>query len=728
MQAGYLVLCALLLAVEQGARLCTVVYYFYTEQYLWAWLTVSAVLPGCLIQSLSYLWFLANGHQGSSSLVIVHLLQLGIWKRHWNAFLAAMAKEEEPPGLGKLLLQQGDLFVLRLLEALLQMGPHLLLQTYAFIAADLKDPVPGVSAVLSWSSLSLSLVSYARVMCLMKPGHLSMPWAALLCQLLWRLAMLGTRIITLVLFSQTYHCWVLVVGGAHWLVMTFWLVAQQSDIIDSTCGWRLFNLLVGALYIFCYINFWDSPSRNRMTTFYMIMLMENIVLLLLATDFLQGASWGTIWMTAGIVSGFVIGCASLIIYYSQLHPKSTEIWQGFMRKFCGSDKTEKDPSSFHCANPCEERSESLGLYPVEDSKAPYQGNSLSMDWGASLKSQTVRDKSTVKWHHHWLLVKLALKTGNMSKINAAFGNAGLGCVCPHIYVTTKCFGPQRQLSFSEKEFPLPQEQHMTTLYQSSWQKDSQTEDVPETKEKLLETSSYITLSSSQHDHVHSQKMMPVTEQERPLKERGSIILQSDFSLSKCDAQEEGCRNQNPVPWRQEKNDTESPTGQVGGVGRGNENSTFYFSATMERAAPYHKEPRISPQVSHRQVEIEKDQQSKCDSNYLASKPSPVTVANISPILGQSTANHLLSSTSLCDRSQCNLPGVSSAGSRCGGPQELWRAPRNNYLSVGTWFSMMRSKLRPSEEPCFTSTPKSEPKKDGDSLRERLRQKTSLFSG
>lgn len=56
--------------------------------------------------------------------------------------------------------------------------------------------------------------------------------------------------------------------GAHWLVMTFWLVAQQSDVVDSTCHWRLFNLLVGAVYILCYLNFWDSPSRHRMAMFY----------------------------------------------------------------------------------------------------------------------------------------------------------------------------------------------------------------------------------------------------------------------------------------------------------------------------------------------------------------------------------------------------------------------------------------------------------------------------
>lgn len=50
--------------------------------------------------------------------------------------------------------------------------------------------------------------------------------------------------------------------------MTFWLVAQQSDIVDSTCRWRLFNLLMGAVFILCYLNVWDGPSRNRMVTFY----------------------------------------------------------------------------------------------------------------------------------------------------------------------------------------------------------------------------------------------------------------------------------------------------------------------------------------------------------------------------------------------------------------------------------------------------------------------------
>ncbi|KAH0514543.1 XK-related protein 5 [Microtus ochrogaster] len=188
MYAGLLGLSALLQAAEQSAR-----------HFLWGWLALSLLLPGILVQTLSYLWFRADGHQGHWWLVSLHLLQLGVWKRHWDSVAAALWKGREAPCSGQLHLQEADLSALRLLEALLQTGPHLLLQVYVFLASDFTDVVP----------------------------------------------------------------------GAHWLVMSFWLVAQQSDIVESTCHWRLFNLLVGAVYILCYINFWDSPSRSRMASFYL---------------------------------------------------------------------------------------------------------------------------------------------------------------------------------------------------------------------------------------------------------------------------------------------------------------------------------------------------------------------------------------------------------------------------------------------------------------------------
>ncbi|KAJ8775739.1 hypothetical protein J1605_016137 [Eschrichtius robustus] len=65
----------------EAEGLCTVVYYFTTGRLLWGWLALSVLLPGFLVQGLSYLWFREDGHQSHCSLVVLHLLQLGVWKR-----------------------------------------------------------------------------------------------------------------------------------------------------------------------------------------------------------------------------------------------------------------------------------------------------------------------------------------------------------------------------------------------------------------------------------------------------------------------------------------------------------------------------------------------------------------------------------------------------------------------------------------------------------------------
>ncbi|XP_033621456.1 XK-related protein 5 [Fukomys damarensis] len=407
---------------QDSICLGSVAYFLATGQRLWAWLALCTLLPGLLVQGLSYLWFPADRHQSRHWLLGLHLLQLGIWKRHWDAW-AALRRGRQEPGLGQLQLQAADLAGLRLLEGLLQSAPHLLLLTYVTLASGFTDAVPGVSALLSWSSLSWALVSYTCVLDVMRPSHRAVPWAALLCQQLWRMGMLGARVLSLALFCRAYHIWVLVVGGTHWLGMTFWLVAQQSDIVYSTCHWRLFTLLVGAVYILCYLNFWDSPSRDRMACFYLVMLLENTLLLLLATDFTQGASWAGLCTVAGVLAGFLTGSVSLVIYYSLLHPESANIRQGLAAKCCG--QAEGDA-------PAWKRPESPGSCPSESLELPSLEKAPSLEQGAAGArpgGQSPRGLSFLS-QHHWLLLKLALKTGNLSKIHAAFGNDGPCCSCP----------------------------------------------------------------------------------------------------------------------------------------------------------------------------------------------------------------------------------------------------------------------------------------------------------
>ncbi|XP_063279437.1 XK-related protein 5 [Prinia subflava] len=431
-----------LLAAESGARLCAIIHYLVRGQLGWFGLTIACLVPGYAAQLLSILWFRADGHAPGCCLLALHLLQLGLWKRYWDVVRAAA---ETGGAAGEVLAQLGDVCVLRLLEALLQTLPHLLLQAYVVVAVDPAGFIPGVSAGLSLLSLAWALVSYSHFTCLLRPGHLSPPAAVILCLLLWRTGMLGTRVLALVLFARLYSFWVFAVAGAHWLLMSFWLGAQQTDIVAQPCRWRLFNCLLGAVYIFCYINVWPGPSKTRVTVFYAIMLMENTLLLLLGTRFLQAELRNSLTVTGAVMSGSVIGATALVIYYSLLHPKSTEIWQGFLETTCGAAAAGDEEVSGESSQ-AGQSSGTLGdeeSLPVEGTKTEPKNETSS----SLLQSKGCLEDSWTD-HHHWLLVKLALKTGDLSMINAAFGDGGVGEAFPGGWMMEKAPGVEPGADFS----------------------------------------------------------------------------------------------------------------------------------------------------------------------------------------------------------------------------------------------------------------------------------------
>ncbi|XP_040286891.1 XK-related protein 5 [Bufo bufo] len=408
----------LLYLAERAAECAVVVHYFFTAQFLWAGWTLGLFLPGCLIQVISFVWYRADGHQQCFTLSLAHIFQLGILKRHVDSLrLALRRKGKSANEEQELVMKQGDLSLLRLIEVLLQALPQLLLQTYIYMTLDYVDVYAVSSALLCLLSLSWALVSFSHFLCLLRPGHLCLPWASVLCQLLWRMGMIGTRVMALIVFARVYHFWVFAVGGAHWLVMSFWLVAQQTDVISTPCYWRLFNILLGAVYIFCFINVRDGPSRYRVAIFYVIMLLENCILLLLATDFLQGAVWSNVKLSVAILSGFLIGCAALIIYYTLLHPKSTEISQSF--KKTGSGHHGREDESAYSFKWWNKSSRKENAFPRENLSPKTTDQEM-------VEQEDLPWRKVAEKHHRFLLLKLAMKTGNLSKINAAFGDGGIG--------------------------------------------------------------------------------------------------------------------------------------------------------------------------------------------------------------------------------------------------------------------------------------------------------------
>ncbi|KGL83322.1 XK-related protein 5, partial [Tinamus guttatus] len=115
------------------------------------------------------------------------------------------------------------------------------------------------------------------------------------------------------------------------------------------------------------------------------------------------------------------GTAALVVYYSLLHPKSTEIWQGFLEKSCSVTAPGDDGAGCPAG-------QSLGGSSGGDGESLMMERTQVASRNQDGSSHLTEDDWTS--HHHWLLIKLALKTGDISKINATFGDGGIGEIYP----------------------------------------------------------------------------------------------------------------------------------------------------------------------------------------------------------------------------------------------------------------------------------------------------------
>nr|XP_024659075.1 uncharacterized protein LOC101475985 [Maylandia zebra] len=338
---------------------CFVYYLWIGHNYNYGYLagfTALFLLPGWGPQWLSYLWYLSDGRIRRKSLTWTHILHLGLFKRLWECM--RLPDEDTYSEI----MQQADASAIRLFEALVVTLPETLLHAYVLICTDIGVKSPG---------------QYVGIQ---------------------------------VCHSHALHTYLQTVDprviGVHWLGATFWMVSQQTDIIRSTSRWRLFNLVLGAIHIFLFLNVKYGQSRYRMAGFYLVMFLENAFLLLASSWMFAMVSWDTVGIPAAVFCSFLIGVIALVLYYRFLHPKSFEIFQSIRHR--------------GIAGACMERGSTLSL---EEKVTPTFHRHATLSGGGTLMDLPIQWEG---WkHHHWLLIRLALKTGDVSRIWSAYGEGGL---------------------------------------------------------------------------------------------------------------------------------------------------------------------------------------------------------------------------------------------------------------------------------------------------------------
>lgn len=92
--------------------------------------------------------------------------------------------------------------------------------------------------------------------------------------------------------------------------MTFWIVIQNTTFCPNKLEETLYNVVMGFVYCFCYINLRGGHTRYRLMMFYTLMVTQNfgsLFLYVLLSDLeRQKKSW-SIAATVSVIAGTIIG-------------------------------------------------------------------------------------------------------------------------------------------------------------------------------------------------------------------------------------------------------------------------------------------------------------------------------------------------------------------------------------------------------------------------------------
>lgn len=221
--------------------------------------------------------------------------------------------------------------MLRLFECFLESAPQLVLQLYIMaynrrfeIESDLFTALAAGSSLVS---LGWAIVAYTKALRdFLGKGDGGMSWIGFFLQIVWRMSMIASRVVALVLFASFYTIWLFVAMAAHWIIMTSWLFCQKTRFCMDEYGRKhccreyLFNTVIGFVYIFCFFNIKAGMTRIRVIPYYVIMLGENTLFIVMWYPYrtlygeIETASLSIVW------GGFALGCICMVSYYRFYHP------------------------------------------------------------------------------------------------------------------------------------------------------------------------------------------------------------------------------------------------------------------------------------------------------------------------------------------------------------------------------------------------------------------------
>ncbi|KAJ7373784.1 hypothetical protein OS493_009106 [Desmophyllum pertusum] len=263
---------------------------YYRERNLW-WFSVTlgfVIVSSLAMQLFSAKWLLEDERRQHCFTYLLHVFHLGPVLRYWNVLKSGWKARQKNATIlefASFLGEWRDISMLRLLQAFLESAPQLVLQLYILLQRprfELKqDWLIVVTAACSLVSLMWAILAYSKSLRDFRKQGYVLSVAGLCFQILWRISMVTSRVVAMVLFASYFKQWLFVAVGAHWIIMTMWLICQRTRFCTDEDGKehpyreKLFSAVIGFIYIFCFFNTREGMTRKRVVLFYSIILVEN---------------------------------------------------------------------------------------------------------------------------------------------------------------------------------------------------------------------------------------------------------------------------------------------------------------------------------------------------------------------------------------------------------------------------------------------------------------------
>lgn len=232
--------------------------------------------------------------------------------------------------------EDSDATLLRLFECFMESAPQLILQIYILIRDPgtyvldnqehmIKSWILAISIVSSLFSIAWSLVVYHRSLRYTIPEKKNLNGKGSTFQFLWHFSSITARVIALSLFASVFPKWIGPACVIHWIIMSSWVIVQNTQACNTKCEEILFCFVLGAIYIFSFFNAKEERTRYKYLMFYTFCFCENSAMILIWFFCANKSIWYYYPGIIGHYLAFFAGLFFMIIYYLYFHPTGIDV-------------------------------------------------------------------------------------------------------------------------------------------------------------------------------------------------------------------------------------------------------------------------------------------------------------------------------------------------------------------------------------------------------------------